>query len=233
MAKKAKGDGKVDGKRDKWLARIADEDKAHKIFRQRAKDADEAYLSYQENETLPKFPVYYTTIQLIHGKIYGHPPKPDIRKRNPSSPLSQSQQPAQAVPPQPPQSQMAPQAGAAGGIQQGVQPGQTGAVPGQPGAAIAPPSAILQNVGNLTQGQPLNPPGDQAASNNILAMCMERALAYTIDTTSFDLDMSAAVLDFLKAGCGATKVEMETELEEIPVVGPQSDKVTGQVKVGP
>lgn len=215
MAKKAKGDGKVDSTRQKWLDRIADEDKAHKIWRQRAKDADEAYLSYQENETLPKFPVFYTTIQLIHGRIYGHPPKPDIRKRNPSSPYqSQAQQPA-PVPPQ-------------AGPAQPQAPGQPA-----PPMAQAANGASPQDVSKFTglpandlpaaSTQPLVPPPDQVASNNILAMCMERCISYTIDTTAFDLDMSAAVLDYLKAGCGATKVEMETELEEIPVMVPFAD----------
>lgn len=211
MARKPATD-KTDDLRDKWLARIADEDKAHKIWRQRAKDAEEAYLSYQENDTLPKFPVFYTTVNLIHGRIYGHPPKPDIRKRHPSSPFQQIQ-PQSQLPPQPPQ-------GAANPAQPA--PG----MPGQPGGMDVS-QGISGNPGapQIPQGSPLVPPSDQVASDNVLAMCLERCLSYTIDTTSFDWDMSQAVLDFLKSGCGASKAEMEVGLEEVPLTNPMTGEI--------
>src|ERR1041385_519999 len=86
---------KVD-RRDKWLKRLANEDKAHAGWRKRAKAADEAYCSYDSDKTGPLFPVFTTTVKTIHGRIYGQPPKPDVPKRHPSGP--QNQAPSAPVP---------------------------------------------------------------------------------------------------------------------------------------
>src|ERR1043166_899239 len=82
--------------RDKWLKRLANEDKAHAGWRKRPKAADEAYCSYDSDKTGPLFPVFTTTVKTIHGRIYGQPPKPDVRKRHPSGP--QNQAPSAPVP---------------------------------------------------------------------------------------------------------------------------------------
>lgn len=55
-------------------------------------------------------------------------------------------------------------------------------------------------------------------------MCLERAIAYTIDTTLFDRDAHQAVNDFLIAGLGVTKVEIETEHEMVPVLNPMTQQ---------
>ena len=70
----------ADKERQKWLERISDEDKAHKVWRDRAKSAENAYCRFDETEASPTYPVYYSTVQLLLGKISGSPPKPDVRK---------------------------------------------------------------------------------------------------------------------------------------------------------
>lgn len=185
-------------RRDKWLKRLSDEDKAHAGWRKRAKIADEAFCSYKPDETGPLFPVFTTTVNTIHGRIYGQPPKPDVRKRHPSSPVpvQQPQQPQVGMPGQmPPNPAMQPQ-----GMPQGMPPN-----PAMPG---------------LVQAAMPQPAGNPTADDNTIAMCIERSLAYTIDTTLFDRDAHLAVNDFLIAGLGIAKVELETEIEMIPVLNP-------------
>jgi hypothetical protein len=191
-------------RRDKWLKRLADEDKAHAGWRKRAKTADEAYCSYKSDETGPLFPVFTTTVKTIHGRIYGQPPKPDVRKRHPSGAQPQN---ASAVPPAPSQQPPLPSGTPAGGM-----PGMA-AVQGQ-----VPPQA-----GSPVGGAPQTSQGVNAtADDNTIAMCIERSLAYTIDTTLFDRDAHLAVNDFLIAGLGNCKVELETEIEMIPVLHPMT-----------
>jgi hypothetical protein len=198
--------------RDKWLDKLANEDKAHQVWRKRAKQAEEAYCEYSEEAAAPAFPVYYQTIQLIHGRIYGQPPKPDVRKRHPSSasPQAQANDPAlggmgapNGAPP-----------GQAPAPAMGQPPGQPGAQPGGMGGVPVPaPQAGLGAA----------PGGPSAAEDdNTIALCLERCLSYTIDTTLFDRDAHLGVNDFLVAGLGSAKVEIETEVEEIPVTNPMT-----------
>ncbi len=71
-------------------------------------------------------------------------------------------------------------------------------------------------------GGPLSAPPitDAGADDNTIAMCIERALSYTIDTTLFDRDAHLVVNDYLVAGYGVAKVEMDSEIEQIPVLNP-------------
>lgn len=188
--------------RDKWLKRLADEDKAHAVFRKRASDAETAYTDYDDKAVGPLFPVFPTTINLIHGRIYGQPPKPDVRKRHPSSPESQQQ--LQTPVPQP--ALGAPGAMGGTGAPGGGAPG-AGQPPMGGGPAIPPPQPV-----------------DATADDNTIALCLERGIAYTIDTTLFDRDAHQAVNDFLLADLGIAKVEIESEVEMIPVI----DQTTGQ-----
>ena len=63
---------------------------------------------------------------------------------------------------------------------------------------------------------------DQDFSNDRLALAIERILSFTTDTTYFDDNGHLAVDDFLVAGCGQCKIELETETQEIPVLDPIS-----------
>lgn len=190
--------------RDKWLRRLNDEDKAHAAFRKRARDADDAYCEYgteldadNKGGAGPIFPLFPTTINLIHGRIYGRQPKPDVRKRHPSGPV---QAPLVGMPPP------------------GMQPGQ----PPTPG--MSPQSPQTMPPGQMPAAQPAQPtqpaPSDATADDNTIAMTLERSLGYIIDTTLFDRDAHMAVNDFLITGLGVAKVEMSTETSTIPVINP-------------
>src|ERR1700742_4781354 len=140
MAKKTK-DGKVDSVREKWLSRIGDEDKAHKSWRDRAKLADEAYCNYNtgidDNQLAPDFPIFWYLSNLIIGKIYGSSPKPDIRKRHPSSPLGATS----AAPTMDQQTSPTP-----GMLPQGPNPAAMagGGQPGNPGPSMVPGNGAMQ-----------------------------------------------------------------------------------------
>lgn len=185
---------KKEERRDSWLSKLADEAKAHKTWRKRAKEADDAFCAYDDKENGPLYPIFSQTVNIIHGRIYGQPPKPDVRKRHPSGPRDQAQ------------------------------PQQTGPVnPGMPGAAPGMPPA----PGDAQQPQPQGAapaPQDASADDNTIAMCLERAIAYTIDTTLFDRDAHMAVNDFLISGCGIAKIEVETEIDQIPVLDPVTNQ---------
>jgi hypothetical protein len=218
-----------------WLKRLADEDKAHAVWRERAGAAQDQYCKYDAQSAKPLFPVFNTTVKLIHGRIYGSPPKPDVRKRNPSGP--QAAQMGTGTPPPlggmaAPNGASAPPQGMAGGIGPSVPPS------GQPGGIASGPQLAGggAGLGAMGQGQPqpmgglqLGPMGgplsaqpiaDAATDDNTIAMCIERAIAYTIDTTLFDRDAHLAVNDFLVAGNGVAKVEMDTYVDKIPVLNP-------------
>lgn len=194
-------------RRDKWLKRLSDEDKAHAGWRKRAKAADEAFCSYKPDETGPLFPVFTTTVNTIHGRIYGQPPKPDVRKRHPSSPV---QAQPQGMPMQPgmPQAGVPPQM-----PPQGMPP----APQGMPPVQMPPPNPAM---GAMVQAAMPQAGQSPTSDDNTIAMCIERSIAYTIDTTLFDRDAHMGVNDFLVAGLGACKVELETEVEMIPVLNP-------------
>lgn len=244
MAKKTK-DGKVDTKREKWLSKLSDEDKAHKVWRDRAKSADDAYCNYNsgtdDNQLAPDFPIFWYLSNLIIGKIYGSPPKPDIRKRHPSSPLGTTTAPvtpdAQAT--QPPMAQPLPAPmGAPAPPSNSV--GNMPSIAGPPGLPAAPPNVQPSNgmgqppqVGagmGLSMGPqpgmfptdpqlgPLTPPTDQTTNDNTLAICLERCLNYTVDVTDFDRNAKQAVQDFVVAACGVCKIEMHTETDTVPVL---------------
>jgi hypothetical protein len=222
-------DGKKGSSRDTWLEKISDEDKAHKVWRDRAKSAEEAYCRFDETEASPEFPVYYTTVQLLLGRISGSPPKPDVRKRHPSSPQASAQsqpnmaglgapQPVQAgtaVPGAPPQSPMGPPVAPNPG------PGMGQSVPGMG----APPNPISIRLSSMAAAQAtpgMAPVADPIADDNIISMALERCLSYTVDTTTFSYDGNLGVRDFLVAGLGNCKVEMETETDLEPVVNPMT-----------
>ena len=231
----------ADKERQKWLERISDEDKAHKVWRDRAKSAENAYCRFDETEASPTYPVYYSTVQLLLGKISGSPPKPDVRKRHPSSPQSAQANPAAPIPGQPPQ-------GMQGAAPPAMGPAQVPAVPfgqsappqpGQPQQGIAPPqgmppaqSPISVRLSSLAAAQApegVAPVADPVADDNIISMALERCLSYTVDTTTFQADGNLAVRDFLVSGCGQGKIEMETETSLEPVINP----ITGEAVLDP
>jgi hypothetical protein len=53
-----------------------------------------------------------------------------------------------------------------------------------------------------------------------IARLLERSLSYIQDTTEFDTDAHAAVNDFLVAGLGVSKVEMDVETADVPIINP-------------
>jgi len=77
-----------------------------------------------------------------------------------------------------------------------------------------PPPGLMPMQGQLA---PIAP-GEE--DDNTIAMCVERSISYTIDTTLFDRDAHLAVNDFLVAGYGVAKVEMDTETDLLPVLNP-------------
>lgn len=256
MAKKTK-DGKVDTKREKWLSKLSDEDKAHKVWRDRAKSADDAYCNYNsgtdDNQLAPDFPIFWYLSNLIIGKIYGSPPKPDIRKRHPSSPLGTTAAPvtpdAQAAPANAsPQGIPMVQGGMQGGSPAPLgnpqslgpppapqpSPMASGGLPQQPGQ---PPVGGSNPGMGLSMGPqpgmfptdpslgPLTPPTDQTTNDNTLAICLERCLNYTVDVTDFDRNAKQAVQDFVVAACGQSKIEMHTETDTVPVTDPMGNEI--------
>ena len=64
-----------------WLDRIAREEKAHKKFREAAKDAEGAYFDDRQDKRKTLFPLFWSTVQIEHSAIYANTPKPDVRRR--------------------------------------------------------------------------------------------------------------------------------------------------------
>lgn len=64
---------------EKWLKRIASEEKAHAYYR---KKADEAQAAYDDKQNESAYPIFWSTIELLKGAIYARTPLPDVRKRN-------------------------------------------------------------------------------------------------------------------------------------------------------
>lgn len=81
--------------RDKWVKRLAMEEAAHKLFRDEAKCAMHAYMA--DKESNEPYPLFWSTVKVLHGRIYAQPPKPDVRKRYADEPGKQ--QPMGAPPP--------------------------------------------------------------------------------------------------------------------------------------
>lgn len=135
-----------------WLARVEAEKKAHKDWREQAREAERAYLGKpsDQGKPAPIFPIFWATVQVTHAAIFARMPKPDVRKRYADT------------------------------------------------------------------------------AQNRLAQCIERCLSYTIDTTDFAAHGHRLVDDFLIAGMGVAKVEMDAEMGEAPVTNPE----TGQPILG-
>lgn len=68
----------------------------------------------------------------------------------------------------------------------------------------------------------------EAPLDRQIAMAIERALTFTMDTTEFDRDAHQVVDDFLVAALGTGKVEMKIESAEGPVINP----LTGEPIIG-
>jgi len=206
--------------RDRWIKRLKQEEKAHADFRRDAESAQRAYYAETARETNNTFtyPLFWSTVKVLHGRIYAQPPKPDVRKRYPDQ--SGTSDPS-FVGAQPAQGQPAPLG----------QPPQGAGAPGMGGNGM-PPSPV--QGGMQGPGAPPQPPQPPPVDDNKIAQAMERALSYTIDTTEFDSDGHMAVNDLLVAGLGIAKVEMQTDTESQPVLNPMTgepimlDDETGQ-----
>lgn len=61
-------------------------------------------------------------------------------------------------------------------------------------------------------------------SDDNIAQAIERALGFTIDTTSFDANGHLVVDDYLVGACGVAKVELETQVGEAPVIDPMTQQ---------
>lgn len=209
--------GKSSDQRGKWLKRIADEERAHKDFRQQAEDAETAYFAdrtpYKANkpEPLVSYPLFASTVKVIHGRVFSQPPKPDVRKRYADEPATKPAQGAGEA-----------GGGNPGGIFGGISAGGSGTTAFNQGP---------QQAGGFLPGASAT--AAPTVDDNKLAQCIERALTYTIDTTDFDADSHAAVNDLLVTALGIAKIEMETETEDQPVTNPMTglpillDKETG------
>lgn len=187
--------------RDRWIKRLKQEEKAHGDFRKDAEMAQRAYYAETARETNNTFtyPLFWSTVKVLHGRIYAQPPKPDVRKRYPDQSGTSDPSITGAMPPGHPPA----------GIGQSQPP-----PPGGPAPA--------QSMAGGPQGPGAPPPGPPPVDDNKIAQCMERALSYTIDTTEFDADGHMAVNDLLVAGLGIAKVEMETQTESQPVLNPMT-----------
>jgi hypothetical protein len=196
--------------RDKWVARLDDEQKAHKQYRDLAKDATDEYFAVAcpDNDAVSSvsvaYPLFWSIVNVLHGRIFSQPPSPDVRKRNPDEPGLQP-----LAPPQ----QAFPQADAA---LAGLPPGAQGGNPVPPG----PPQPGQPPAGmGGAPGQPPTPP-PVTVDDNKISQLLERALQWVIDVTNFDADSHAAVNDLLVEGAGIAKIEIDVETQEIPVTDP-------------
>lgn len=210
-------DNELKEARDKWMPRLDAEDKAHKAFRELAKDADSEYYAVgspddglDKNKKI-RYPLFWSIVNVLLGRIFGQPPSPDVRKRNPDEPGLQP-----LVPPQP---QAYPAGdGALAGLPPGAQGG--GPAPPMPAGPGQPPAAMGAPPG----GPQAQPPVPQVDDNKI-AQTLERSLQYVIDTTPFDADSRATVLDMLIGGLGIAKVEIDVETQDIPAIGPDGEEL--------
>lgn len=193
----------------KWKKRLDQEKKAHQSWRDDAQAATNAFFANNggtadapDKRRQISYPLFWSTVKVLHGRIYSQPPKPDVRKRYADS---SSTQPIAPVGGQ----------GTAGAVPQagGSQPPMGGGS-GQPPPA---PSAA-------GSAQPVGPPQPPPVDDNKIAQVLERGLSYTIDTTEFDADGHMAVNDLLVTALGQGKIELVTETESRPVINP----VTGQ-----
>ena len=191
--------------RDRWLKRLKREEKAHADFRDAAKKATEMFFA-ESTRTTVSYPLFWSTVKVLHGRIFSQPPTPDVRKRWNDESAKQPVGPAGS-------------GGAVSGQFNGLPAGTSGApVPGGPGLPRGP---ALNGAPGATP--PATPPAPVVDDNKI-ALSIERGITYTIDTTPFDSDGHAAVNDLLMAGLGVAKVEMTVETSDVPIINP----ATGQ-----
>lgn len=87
--------------RDKWVKRLAMEEAAHKTFRDEAKCAMHAYMA--DKESNEPYPLFWSTVKVLHGRIYAQPPRPDVRKRYQDEAAKQMVPGQQPMPGQQPQ----------------------------------------------------------------------------------------------------------------------------------
>ena len=189
--------------REKWLPRLDSENKAHKPFRELAKDANAEFYAVSQSDdgdTVKDkkviYPLFWSIVNVLHGKIFSQPPTPDVRKRNQDE---SAQQPLI-----PPSAQAYP---AADGILAGLPPGAQGGNPIPAGATQ--PGQQPPGMGPPVGGMPAQAPQPPIADDNKIAQTLERAIQYVIDTTTFDADSHAAVNDFLVTSLGVAKVEID------------------------
>jgi hypothetical protein len=87
--------------RNRWCKRLRDEESAHKHFRDEAQRAMEAYLAEQPgNGASAKaypYPLFWSTVKVLHGRIYAQPPKPDVRKRYKDAPAQKPVSQAEVI----------------------------------------------------------------------------------------------------------------------------------------
>lgn len=199
--------------RETWLPRLDSENRAHKPFRELAKDADAEFYAVSQcddgdtnKDKKVIYPLFWSIVNVLHGKIFSQPPTPDVRKRNQDE---SAQQPL--IPPQP-QAFPGPDA-ALSGLPPGAVGGNPMATPAGAGPNQPPPAP------GGAGGAPAAPQVPVADDNKI-AQTLERSIQYVIDTTSFDADSHAAVNDFLVTSLGVAKIEIDVETQDIPAIGP-------------
>lgn len=199
--------------RTRWIAKLDDEEAAHKQYRSLGEDAIEEYYAVSvanENssnaDVRVAYPLFWSIVQVLQGRVFSQPPTPDVRKRYVDEP---AKQPIPGLPP-------------AGGMPPGA------GVAGPPAAGQSNP---LGNAPGAGAGQPV-PAQIPTVDDNKIAETIERALTYVIDTTGFDADGHAAVNDMLVTGGGVAKVEIDVETQEIPVMGPDGQPLPAMLEDG-
>lgn len=65
---------------------------------------------------------------------------------------------------------------------------------------------------------------DQSQTEDKLAQAVERGLTFTQDTTYFGDNAILAVNDYIVAGCGQCKIELDTETKDAPVIDPMTQQ---------
>src|SRR5690349_8439171 len=120
--------------RTRWIKRIKDEQEAHKDWIRQAEDAESAYFvdhhktRDRSRSVIESYPLFPSTIKVIHGRVFSQPPKPDVRKRYANDASSQPNPPVGGV-------QGVPAAGGPPSAPSGAPPAAPPAPAGQPGAA--------------------------------------------------------------------------------------------------
>lgn len=66
---------------ERWLRRLAREEKAHKAWRKQAEDAEADYFDEAEGKAKQLFPLFWANVQTLHSALLSSTPKPDVRRR--------------------------------------------------------------------------------------------------------------------------------------------------------